>query len=210
MSSIPKEICQRPLFMNPVSSAAVDNFRRGYDPPARMSRRRRSRPKVVPATTPGRARRPRRGVLVGVVAVAVVLGLWAWKSRDTKPPSASPSSGEPQPSNAPAAATEARPDFRPLKGRWLRPDGGYVVEVRDVDEAGRMEAAYFNPRPIHVGRAEAKLEGGALKVLIELQDVNYPGSTYTLDYDSRSDRLVGNYYQAVERENFDVEFIRQR
>lgn len=51
---------------------------------------------------------------------------------------------------------------------------------------------------------------GALRVFVELRDVNYPGSTYTLTYDPANDLLAGLYYQAVERQRFDVMFARQR
>jgi len=71
-----------------------------------------------------------------------------------------------------------------------------------------VEAAYFNPRSIHVGKAEASQEGGTVRVYIELRDVNYPGSNYTLTYDAKNDRLVGRYYQAVAGETFDVYFVR--
>ncbi len=73
-----------------------------------------------------------------------------------------------------------------------------------------VEALYFNPRPIHVGRAELREEGGAISVFVELRDVNYPGSTYTLVYDPKADRLRGNYFQALLREDYDVEFVRLR
>jgi hypothetical protein len=124
-------------------------------------------------------------------------------------------------SNAPAAAalsndssaaqfsaTAPKPGFHKLKGKWLRPDGGYVVEIRDVDEAGRMLAAYFNPQSIHVAKAEASWDGTILKAFIELRDVNYPGSTYTLAYDPEKDQLKGIYFQAVQRQNFEVLFVR--
>jgi hypothetical protein len=105
---------------------------------------------------------------------------------------------------APAAVKGAK-----LIGRWLRPDGGYVLEVRAVDGAsGRMEAAYLNPRPIHVGQAEAKEEGGKLTVFVELQDVGYPGSTYRLTYLPQVDQLIGTYYQPTADQTFDVEFVR--
>jgi len=35
-------------------------------------------------------------------------------------------------------------------------------------------------------------------VFIELRDVNYPGSTYSLTYEPASDQLKGIYYQAVD------------
>ncbi len=108
---------------------------------------------------------------------------------------------------APAAATP--PVFAKLKGRWLRPDGGYVVEVRDVTPEGKLDAAYFNPRAIHVSRAEATAQGSGCKVFIELQDVNYPGCVYTLVYEPATDRMTGIYYQAALDQSFDVEFVRQ-
>ena len=49
-----------------------------------------------------------------------------------------------------------------LRGRWVRPDGGYVIEVRDTQAGGRVEAAYFNPRPIKVSRAEWHRDGDGL------------------------------------------------
>ena len=50
----------------------------------------------------------------------------------------------------------------------------------------------------------------AMKVFIELRDVNYPGSTYTLTYDPASDQLKGVYYQAVEKQRFPVAFVRMK
>lgn len=99
---------------------------------------------------------------------------------------------------------------RRLLGRWLRPDGGYVLELRETPSGQGVEALYFNPRPIHVGRAELREEGGAISVFVELRDVNYPGSTYTLLYDAGTDRLGGTYFQAVQRATYDVEFVRLR
>lgn len=97
-----------------------------------------------------------------------------------------------------------------LVGRWVRPDGGYVLEIRSAEPGGRLEAAYLNPRPIKVFRAEWRREEGRLLVFIELRDVNYPGSTYNLRYAPDGDRLVGDYYQAVQKRTFDVEFVRQK
>jgi hypothetical protein len=66
------------------------------------------------------------------------------------------------------ARPEAKTEFESLKGHWVRPDGGYVVDVREIDASGKMVAAYFNPRPINVSRAEASLVGTTIKVFIEL------------------------------------------
>jgi len=97
-----------------------------------------------------------------------------------------------------------------LVGRWVRPDGGYVLEIRSAQAGGRLEAAYLNPRSIKVSRAEWRREDGRLLVFVELRDVNYPGSTYNLRYVPDQDRLVGAYYQAVQRQTFDVEFVKQK
>jgi uncharacterized protein (DUF2147 family) len=108
----------------------------------------------------------------------------------------------------PASAADA--SFGPLKGRWLRPDGGYVLDIREIRADGGMEVAYLNPRPIHVGFAKASHEGAKLKVFVELQAPNYPGSTYTLTYDPKRDELQGVYFQAVQKQNFDVVFVRAK
>jgi len=108
------------------------------------------------------------------------------------------------PTSTPAAVKGAK-----LVGRWLRPDGGYILEVRSVDSAsGRMDVGYLNPRPIHVALAEAKEVEGKLTVFVELQDVGYPGSIYRLTYLAQVDQLMGTYYQPTADQSFDVEFVR--
>jgi hypothetical protein len=104
----------------------------------------------------------------------------------------------------------AAADFRPLIGRWQRTDGGYVIEIKRVATDGTMQAAYFNPRPINVSRATASVFKDHLKVEIELRDTGYPGSSYTLLYDPDKDALLGFYYQAVQKQNFDVVFVRMK
>jgi uncharacterized protein (DUF2147 family) len=98
--------------------------------------------------------------------------------------------------------------FDALKGRWLRPDGGYILEIKAVDSAGKIDAAYFNPKLINVAKAEATRDGSTVKVFVELRAPNYPGSTYTLTYDREHDQLRGIYFQAVEQQSFDVGFVR--
>ena len=53
------------------------------------------------------------------------------------------------------AFAQDKPDFAALKGRWFRTDGDYVVEIQNVGADGQMQAAYYNPKPINVSRAEA-------------------------------------------------------
>jgi hypothetical protein len=113
-------------------------------------------------------------------------------------------------SNPTAVAAASNPLFEKLKGKWLRPDGGYVLEILSVESSGKIEAEYSNPRPIHVSKAEASQDGGATKVFVELRDVNYPGCTYTLTYDPGSDQLAGIYYQAAIQQQFEVSFERMK
>ena len=109
---------------------------------------------------------------------------------------------------AASAGTASSDDYRPLVGRWQRTDGGYIIDISRVLPDGSMQAGYFNPRPINVSRARASLVKDHLKVEVELRDSGYPGSTYTLLYDPHKDALLGFYYQAVQRQNFDVVFVR--
>ena len=99
-------------------------------------------------------------------------------------------------------------DFQLLIGRWQRPDGGYVMQIRGIAPDGEMAVGYFNPRPIKVSKAQASAQKQYLKVEVELRDVGYPGSRYTLVYDPPNDRLIGLYYHAVSGQNFEVVFIR--
>jgi hypothetical protein len=109
-----------------------------------------------------------------------------------------------------AASPVSATDFTPLIGRWQRTDGGYIIEIRSIAPDGKMAAGYFNPNPINVSRAQVSIYKDYLKVEVELRDKGYPGSAYTLVYDQLKDRLIGLYYHAVSRQNFDVVFVRQR
>lgn len=40
--------------------------------------------------------------------------------------------------------------------------------------------------------------------------MNYPGSTYKLIYDPARDALAGLYFQALQQQTFDVEFVRRQ
>lgn len=104
----------------------------------------------------------------------------------------------------------AADDFQPLIGHWQRTDGGYVIKARRVAPDGTADVGYFNPRPVNVSRAQASMYKNYIKLEVELRDRGYPGSTYTLVYDQPNDRLIGLYYHAVSRQNFDVVFIRMK
>jgi hypothetical protein len=131
-----------------------------------------------------------RGPIIAVAAVVLAVGILAAVSF--------------------LRAGAADSDFERLKGRWVRPDGGYVLEIRAVDTRGTIDAVYLNPRPIDVARAEATRDGSTLKVVVQLNAPNYPGSTYTLTHDPKGDLLKGTYFQAVMRQTFDVVFVRKK
>ena len=107
-----------------------------------------------------------------------------------------------------ASAQATGSPFAVLKGRWVRPDGGYTITIRSVDAKGQMEASYANPRPLPFSKAEARIDGQALDVFLELQAGGYHGSSYRLRYDPADDTLKGVYHQAVAQQRFEVRFVR--
>jgi hypothetical protein len=98
--------------------------------------------------------------------------------------------------------------FGVLVGRWARTEGPYVINISAVDENGKLEASYANPRPLPFHTAEVTREGNVLKLIFELRAGGYGGSTYTLKYDAVSDSLRGVYDQVVVKQKFDVVFNR--
>ena len=109
----------------------------------------------------------------------------------------------------PAQAIELiSPDMLAIQGRWIRTDAPYVIELRHAKD-GSLQAAYFNPKPINVGKTEIAEQGGMVQVMVELQDVNYPGSTYVLSYDRSQDLLQGIYFHPATKQSYEVGFVRQ-
>ena len=97
-----------------------------------------------------------------------------------------------------------------LKGKWLRSDGTYTIEIFSIKDNGVMDAGYFNPNPINVGKSGWSFRNGEIVYEIIMKDINYPGSKYNLIYDKKNDCLVGNYFQAVQGINYDVLFTRNK
>ena len=108
------------------------------------------------------------------------------------------------------AISAERPDFKIIIGEWIRPDGGYIVCVRDINPDGSVDAGYFNPGKINIVEANVSLWKGFVKLFIKLQDKGYPGSTYTLYYYPEKDALAGFYYQAVTGQTYEVVFFRKK
>jgi uncharacterized protein (DUF2147 family) len=143
-------------------------------------------------------------IVVAVVAVILVAAnLWFTGQGQT-------SRADATASKAPASATSNNAGgFENLIGRWRRPDGGYIIAIRGIGADGRMDAAYLNPRSINVAQAKVSWKKNRQEVFIELRDTGYPGSTYTLDYNSSQDVLSGIYFQAALNQSFEVVFVRE-
>lgn len=142
-----------------------------------------------------------------LAAISLVLLMTAC---DRSKPALPPAEPTANPTNAVAEATPPKSQFASLLGRWERPDGGYVLEFKSVDAAGKLDAHYFNPGSINVERAQAVVESDGTKIFVVLRDANYPGCIYKLTFDAKSDQLFGTYFQAAMGETYDVTFGRQK
>jgi len=81
--------------------------------------------------------------------------------------------------------------------------------IKNVRFDGSIEADYLNPNPINVSEARVTTESDKINVFVELRDVGYPGSYYTLTYDKVTNRLVGVYHHLGINQNFDIFFMRE-
>lgn len=130
-----------------------------------------------------RAGRMLSAVLLAAVLSAGAVGLWRPWQRRTSSPSPPQAIGQSGP----------LPGWGRLVGRWLRPEGGYLLEIRLVVSDGQVQVAGFKPSPIHGARAEAAGQADAWKLLVELGDVNYLGCIYRLRYHAATETLEGVY-----------------
>lgn len=143
-----------------------------------------------------------RGALTGCIISCA--GLASCKKDASEPAVVS------APKEAPAKTNAPVPDaVRKAFGKWMRSDGGYVLEIRGADLSGVLDAAYFNPKSINVSRAIWMQGPAGFQFVIELNDVGYPGATYVLSHDTQTDRLVGKYNQPAMQQSFDIDFVRQ-
>jgi hypothetical protein len=108
-----------------------------------------------------------------------------------------------------APATATIDQLGKLKGKWQRTDGDYVLEIFAVKDDRTLNAGYFNPKPINVEKAIWLYKDGKLYIQVIFRDVNYPGSAYTMQYDAVKDYFFGQYFQAVEKINYDVILTRK-
>lgn len=157
-----------------------------------------------------------RGVLF--VSAIGLLGLSGCKKAETpaagkEVAATEKTTGAGETKSAPTAA-QVPEAVKKVLGRWVRPDGGYVLELKNPDLSGKIEAAYLNPsqnRSINVSRAIWMQGGQGLQVAVELNDASagYSGATYVLSHSEQGDRLIGQYNQPQMGQTFEIEFIRQ-
>jgi hypothetical protein len=142
--------------------------------------------------------------LTALVAVAVVAWILIQEKLISGPTEPEPSA-QSQTHTAPVSDPRR---YDMLLGRWQRPDGGYMIEISQVKPDGTLSAAYYNPRPINVSKARLQGKDLPIRIFIELNDVGYPGATYSLTYGRQNDVLKGVYYQPAVAQSFDVFFVR--
>ncbi len=142
-------------------------------------------------------------ILAGGVAIVVAAAGWfVWRSQTAEVEQ------QTSPVRTESVAVTAE-QLVTIVGRWRRPDGGYILEIRGLGNgAGTLDAGYFNPRPINVSVARVEQSPTGLVVFIELRDTGYPGATYRLVHDSATDRLTGIYHQPSVNQRFEVYFVR--
>jgi hypothetical protein len=99
---------------------------------------------------------------------------------------------------------------RVLIGEWSRTDTPSQIKIIDVLDNGKLEVEYFNPRSIYVSKAYWIENGTILTIYVELQDENYTGSNYKLNYNSERNVLIGEYFQAIEGVTYPVEFVKTK
>ena len=156
-----------------------------------------------------RKRSPAMTILIMGIAIAGVASvLFLRPSSSDKELTSVANSNSSENLSADISSTKHK-ELSKIIGHWLRPDGGYNIEIRNIGEDGRLDALYFNPRPINVSQAEVVVENGRLKIFIELRDVGYPGARYSLIYSPQDDTLQGLYYQPSVGQSFEVIFIRK-
>ncbi len=145
-------------------------------------------------------KKPKASLLIVVVGFIVVLGawlLWVGLAADGEKGTGSSTS---------AAVTSEQVET--ITGRWRRPDGGYIIDIKGLNADGSLQVPYFNPRPINVSQAGVVHSPEGLHIFIELWDEGYPGATYRLDHDNDKDILTGVYFQPSVNQSFDVIFVR--
>jgi hypothetical protein len=147
-------------------------------------------------------------LLTTAIATATIVGILLFNPSGSKKKQVPVINSSTSKNTSPKVSRPKQNELIKIIGRWLRPDGGYTIEITNIGQDGSLDAAYFNPRPINVSQAEIAMENGSIKIFIELRDVGYPGARYSLVYLPQEDTLKGLYYQPSVGQSFEVIFVR--
>lgn len=109
-----------------------------------------------------------------------------------------------------ASACNSGGNVDKIQGKWLRPDGNYILEIKEILPEGKLRAAYYNPGNIKISKATYSNEKGTIKVHVEFADENYHGSKYNLEYNAETDMMKGVYYQAMMGQTYEILFVRKK
>ena len=139
-------------------------------------------------------------ILKGIVSV-MLASVFCGCGKDPAPPPAVSPAGE-------RKSSIDKPTAVSFLGRWLRTDGDYLIVIERDSNDGKLKVSYFNPNPIHVAKGEIQPAAAGDQLFVELRDANYPGCTYQLKYNASCESLQGTYYQAAQKQTYEVEFIR--
>lgn len=159
-------------------------------------------------------------ILLSTFLLGLILFLSACNDKKAKDQVEKKAEVESQDTNSPVEDQKisSEPDVDPIHnnpevsvdtilGRWLRPDGNYVIQINSIDKNNQIDAQYFNPNPIKIARAELIADDN-FRIFIEFDDEGYKGSSYDLIYDPLNDALSGKYFQATYGQTYQIGFIR--
>ena len=151
------------------------------------------------------------GFYFSIFVLLFILMALAWRGNWANAGSTTMPAAVETPTTAPSTRVVVPDDLRQkLIGQWLRLDGGYILTIQSIEADGKVVAIYNNPRPINVSKSQITNEGGRNILFVELRDRGYPGSYYTLSYDSEQDQLKGFYHHLGIGQTFDIYFERLR
>jgi len=91
----------------------------------------------------------------------------------------------------------------------MRTDGDYVLDIKGFNSDSTMDVAYLNPNPINISETKWKVHEGYVYFYVLFDDVGYPGSYYSLGYFPEEDKLYGKYFQATQKQQYDIVFERK-
>ncbi len=103
------------------------------------------------------------------------------------------------------------PDKNLLIGEWSQMGTPYFIKITGVLDTGKLDAAFYDPNypvKIEIEKANWTKTGTLLSIYIELQDPEYPGSSFKLNYIPERDVLVGTYFNALTGMVYPMEFNR--